>query len=53
MFAPTVNEYKVGLATHPTLANTKAVHQWELKAQENLTRHEKTGLLPEGMFDFD
>jgi len=36
-----------------SIPNTKAVHQWELKAQENLTRHEKTGLLPEGMFDFD
>jgi len=36
-----------------SIPSTKAVHQWEVKAQENLTRHEKTGLLPEGLFDFD
>jgi len=36
-----------------SIPSTKALHQWELKAQENLTYHEKTGLLPEGMFDFD
>ena len=35
------------------IPSTKAVHQWELKAQENLTRYDKTGLLPEGLFDFD
>jgi len=36
-----------------SIPSTKAVHQWELKAQENLTRYEKTGLLPEGLFDFN
>jgi hypothetical protein len=36
-----------------SIPSTKAVYQWELKAQENLTRYEKTGMLPEGMFDFD
>ncbi|MEN8217284.1 MAG: hypothetical protein ABFS56_13130 [Pseudomonadota bacterium] len=36
-----------------SIPSTKAVHQWEFKAQENLTRYEKTGMLPESMFDFD
>lgn len=36
-----------------SIPSTKAVQQWELKAQENLTHHEKTGRLPEGLFDFD
>jgi len=35
------------------IPSTKAIHQWELKAQDNLTHHKKTGILPEGMFDFD
>ncbi|MDM8561941.1 hypothetical protein QUF54_01140 [Candidatus Marithioploca araucensis] len=36
-----------------SIPSAKAVQQWELKAQDNLTRHEKTGLLPEALFDFD
>jgi hypothetical protein len=36
-----------------SIPSAKAVRQWELKAQENLTRYEKTGMLPESMFDFD
>ncbi len=36
-----------------SIPSTKAVYQWEIKAQENLIRHEKTGLLPDGLFDFD
>ncbi len=36
-----------------SIPSAKAVHQWEIKAQENLTCYEKTGKLPESMFDFD
>jgi hypothetical protein len=36
-----------------SIPSAKAVRQWELKAQENLTRYEKTGMLPESRFDFD
>ena len=36
-----------------SIPSSKAVHQWESKAQENLTRYEKTGKLPAKMFDFD
>jgi|GEM_PF-1534393 len=36
-----------------SILGTKAVHQWELKAQENFTRYDKTGILPEGMSDFN
>ncbi|WP_069470748.1 hypothetical protein [Candidatus Marithrix sp. Canyon 246] len=36
-----------------SIPSTTALNQWESKAQENLTRHNKTGLLPDGLFDFD
>ncbi len=35
-----------------SIPSAKAVRQWELRAQENLTRYEKNGVLPEGLFDF-